>query len=409
MIKITVDSYNNEAPLSPISAIFGEEQGTVGRSDDNFLVLPDPKHFVSRIQAKVWSNGDQHQLINLSLANPILINGTEIAAEQAHKIYAGDQIQIGLYILSVVSTEGAQVPANLPDPLPDVSELAKSADTKVSLPLPAKATPMTINPMANATKTLIQPPQFLLRAEATSVEAENVVTLQELPTSQTDASQPTQKQASAAATTDMQKPVADSADLLQAFLNGAGLPSLNLSSGLTPELMEILGKLVATSVQGTMGLIAQRALVKREVNAEVTMVVLRKNNPLKFFPDSQTVLTQMLRKKMPGFMAPAEAMEDAFLDLRAHQLGVVAGMKAAMESLLHKLHPAGFEKHLKAPSFLDSLNPARRKAEMWDHFSELFDRISLESKDEFQSLFGKEFLAAYENEVERVKHDSPDA
>lgn len=224
MIKITVDSYNNEAPLSPISAIFGEEQGTVGRSDDNFLVLPDPKHFVSRIQAKVWSNGDQHQLINLSLANPILINGTEIAAEQAHKIYAGDQIQIGLYILSVVSTEGAQVPANLPDPLPDVSELAKSADTKVSLPLPAKATPMTINPMANATKTLIQPPQFLLRAEATSVEAENVVTLQELPTSQTDASQPTQKQASAAATTDMQKPVADSADLLQAFLNGAGLP-----------------------------------------------------------------------------------------------------------------------------------------------------------------------------------------
>lgn len=173
--------------------------------------------------------------------------------------------------------------------------------------------------------------------------------------------------------------------------------------------MEILGKLVATSVQGTMGLIAQRALVKREVNAEVTMVVLRKNNPLKFFPDSQTVLTQMLRKKMPGFMAPAEAMEDAFLDLRAHQLGVVAGMKAAMESLLHKLHPAGFEKHLKAPSFLDSLNPARRKAEMWDHFSELFDRISLESKDEFQSLFGKEFLAAYENEVERVKHDSPDA
>jgi predicted component of type VI protein secretion system len=36
---------------------------------------------------------------------------------------------------------------------------------------------------------------------------------------------------------------------------------------------------------------------------------------------------------MPGFMTPAEAMEDAFQDLRAHQLGVVAGMKAAMDAL----------------------------------------------------------------------------
>jgi type VI secretion system FHA domain protein len=191
---------------------------------------------------------------------------------------------------------------------------------------------------------------------------------------------------------------------LQAFLNGAGLPALSLNAGLTPELMETLGKLVATSVQGTMDLISQRALVKREVNADVTLVVLRKNNPLKFFPDSQTVLTQMLRKKMPGFMAPDEAMEDSFLDLRAHQFAVVAGMKAAMDALLKKLQPSSFEKRLNPPTLLDQLNPARRKAAMWEHFSQLFDSLSLEAKDEFQSLFGKDFLIAYEKEIERVKH-----
>jgi FHA domain-containing protein len=134
------------------------------------------------------------------------------------------------------------------------------------------------------------------------------------------------------------------------------------------------------------------------------MVVLRKNNPLKFFPDSQTVLTQMLRKKMPGFMTPPEAMEDAFLDLRAHQLAVVVGMKAAMEALLKKLHPIAIANNLDAPTLLDYINPARRKAAMWNHFSEIFDSISLESKDEFQTLFGKEFLAAYEDEIERLKH-----
>jgi FHA domain-containing protein len=55
---------------------------------------------------------------------------------------------------------------------------------------------------------------------------------------------------------------------------------------------------------------------------------------------------------------------------------------------------------------LDYLNPARRKAAMWDHFSVLFDTISQETKNEFQSLFGKEFLLAYEEEVERAKHHS---
>ena len=57
------------------------------------------------------------------------------------------------------------------------------------------------------------------------------------------------------------------------------------------------------------------------------------------------------------------------------------------------------------PGFFDALNPARRKAMMWDQFVDVFDTISLESKDEFQSLFDKDFLLAYENEVERAKQD----
>ncbi|QJQ04593.1 type VI secretion system-associated FHA domain protein TagH [Undibacterium piscinae] len=345
MIKITVVSYNNETPSLPNGALFGPEHGTIGRSEDNFLVLPDPKHYVSRAQAKVWSNGTRHHLINLSQANPIIINGQEIEAEREYDIHAGDQIKIGLYQLRVDAVAGTS--GDLP-PTAATPSLAKTSPTPAATEVPVNAA--TLSSTAEAARP------------------------------------------------------ADSAELLQAFLKGAGLPDLNLSSGLTPELMETMGKLVATSVQGTMDLIAQRALVKREVNADVTLVVLRKNNPLKFFPDSQTVLTQMLRKKMPGFMTPDEAMDDAFQDLRAHQLAVVAGMKAAMDALMKKFQPALFEKRLSPPTLLDHLNPARRKAAMWEHFSRLFDSISLESKDEFQTLFGKDFLTAYEKEIERIKY-----
>jgi FHA domain-containing protein len=355
MIKIAVVSYNNETPTAPLAALFGAEAKTLGRSEDNFLVLPDATHNVSRAQAKVWSDAGKHCLINLSQANPIFINGQEIEAEREYAIQVDDQIQIGLYQM--------RVEADIATP-----ELAST----------------TVSPTAAIT---------------TSTAEQNVVS--EAPASV--ASVASAVSAASSATPESEK-AADAKELLQAFLNGAGLPALSLNAGLTPELMETLGKLVATSVQGTMDLISQRALVKREVNADVTLVVLRKNNPLKFFPDSQTVLTQMLRKKMPGFMAPDEAMEDSFLDLRAHQFAVVAGMKAAMEALLKKLQPSSFEKRLNPPSLLDQLNPARRKAAMWEHFSQLFDSLSLEAKDEFQSLFGKDFLIAYEKEIERVKH-----
>jgi FHA domain-containing protein len=404
MIRITVVSYNNLAPTPPISAVFGAERGSIGRSDDNFLVLPDPKHCVSRAQAQVWSDGTHHQLINISLANPILLNDEEIVPEREYDIHAGDQIRIGSYLLSVVPIES--------------DELSSSATSPLNRPVTErriKSTPAAS--IASKTRNLIQPPQYLLRKDGLPGYIQDMFPatesterrLQPPPPAAKIKNQPMEEERI------VQPPLftspalelpPSSSELLQAFLNGAGLSDLKLSTGLTPELMETMGKLVATSVKGTMDLISQRALVKREVNAEVTMVVLRKNNPLKFFPDSQTVLTQMLRKKMPGFMTPSEAMEDAFLDLRAHQLAVVVGMKAAMEALLKKLQPSDISNSLASPTLLDYLNPARRKAAMWDHFSELFDSISLESKNEIQSLFGKEFLAAYESEIDRIKHNA---
>ena len=388
MIKISVVSYKNEAPTVAMSALFATEQGGIGSSDDNFLVLPDLDDQAQGAHAKAWSDGKRHQLINMHVANPIRINDKEMAVEQATDIHAGDQITMGAYVLKIDSVlPGNAANAAVAEPANMASKLSQTAQALAARM--AKATPEA--------KANIQPPQFLLRPDSPTKPLGDVG-------APSDASQPQSGQTPPAARANSASAEANA--LLQAFLNGAGLPNLNVSSGLTPELMETLGKLVATSVQGTMTLIAQRALVKREVNAEVTMVVLRKNNPIKFFPDGHAVLTQMLRKKMPGFMTPAEAMEDAFLDLRSHQLAVIAGMKAATDALLSKLQPTAIENQMPASNLLDYLNPARRKAAMWDYYAAMYERITLESNDEFQPLFGKEFLAAYEEEIERTKRSA---
>lgn len=398
MIKIAVVSYNNQAPDTPVFAVFGPEPATIGRNVENFLALPDPKHFVSRTQAHVWSTGGQHFINNLSLANPVSINGKEIKAETAFEIHPGDQIQIGLYLLSA---EAAQtVAAN------DAAPAHVAIDNELtSEPLDEGQADSLANsqPVAPATEESapIQPPQFLLRPEVASPPPEVVTDSANKLATQVEAVAVDAHAATAKA--DAGKAASNTNELMQAFLQGAGLQQLNLASGLTVELMETLGKFMATSVQGAMEELSQRALLKREVKAEVTMVVLRENNPLKFFPDSKTVLTQMLRKKMPGFMAPAEAMEDAFFDIRTHQMGVAAGSKAITDSILKNLQPAHVEAQLGAPGLLDQINPARRKAAMWDQFNEIFDTISSGKKDEFQALFGKEFLLAYEKEVEKAE------
>ncbi len=194
--------------------------------------------------------------------------------------------------------------------------------------------------------------------------------------------------------------------LKHAFLRGAGISADAISAELTPELMELLGKLMANSLQGAIDLLAMRSLVKQEVKADVTMVLVRNNNPLKFFPDSQTVLTQMLRKKMPGFMEPIESVDDAWHDLRAHQSGVVAGTRASMDAMMARLEPSHFEAALPAPGLLDKLAPSRRAAALWQQYSQQHGAIAGEAQDHFKTLFGPAFLAAYEKEVDRF-NDKP--
>lgn len=186
--------------------------------------------------------------------------------------------------------------------------------------------------------------------------------------------------------------------LKQAFLRGTGMPAGAMSADLTPETMELLGKLLAASLQGTIDLLALRSLVKQEVHSDVTTVLVRNNNPLKFFPDSQTVLTQMLRKKMPGFMEPLEAVDDALADLHAHQAGMTAGARAGMLAALDDLAPDAVSDTLAPPGLVDTLLPHRRGRAQWQEYQRRHD-AAVHGVD--AQLHGAAFLAAYDDAVDK--------
>ena len=200
-------------------------------------------------------------------------------------------------------------------------------------------------------------------------------------------------------------PAAGDDALLAALLDGLATPGLRIE-GLTPELMLLVGQLLRESMRGAVELLVARAALKREMRAEMTMIVARENNPLKFSPSVEVALQHLLGTPSPGFMAPAPAVRDAFDDLRAHQLGVMAGMKAALDGVLQRFDPQQLEGKLTKKSAISSLLPSSRKARLWELFQELFGQISSEAQDDFDELFGKAFLRAYQAQLDRL-HNEP--
>lgn len=196
--------------------------------------------------------------------------------------------------------------------------------------------------------------------------------------------------------------VAPAPDLQAAFLRGLGIP-LDLPQGLTPELMEQVGAMLREATQGTLDLLKARAVTKREVRAEATMIASRDNNPLKFSPDLAFALGQMLTARSKGFMGASDAMRDAYDDLRAHQLGLMAGMRSALAGVLARFEPGGLEARVAAHSLLDRLQPSGRKARLWDLYEQHYAELAREASDDFNALFGKAFLDAYERQVGQLQ------
>lgn len=194
----------------------------------------------------------------------------------------------------------------------------------------------------------------------------------------------------------------DDGKVLQALLRGLGLPDLH-SRRDGEELAELAGTMLREATAGTIDALMARTLTKRESRVEMTVMAPQANNPLKFFPDAGSALTQMLQGPIPGYLPPQRAFAGAFIDLRAHELAVMAGTRAALAGVLRRFDPAALEERLREPGMLDKVFTASRKARLWDRMVALYGQMALEADEDFQRLFGEAFAVAYEEQVRRLR------
>jgi type VI secretion system FHA domain protein len=199
---------------------------------------------------------------------------------------------------------------------------------------------------------------------------------------------------------------ADQAALFAAFAEGAGLPQVDLLAGQGAQAdpraaMRAIGALFAAFVAGTREVLMSRAEIKHEMRVEQTMMRARDNNALKFSISAQEALVALLHPSRPGYKAPLAAVEEAFNDIRSHEMAVMAGLQTALIALLKRFDPEALESRLQR-GMLDAVLPGARKARFWELFCATYKDIATEAQDDFQSIFGREFARAYDAQIRKL-------
>ncbi len=378
MLSIEVLSYNEQALDAAISAKFGPAGGTIGRSPDATLRLPDPDKIISRTHAIVIQNEGSFAIRDQGTTVPVIVNGRQVGRGREVRLANGDSLRIAGYAMTVVLAAAEAVEP--PDNDADETTILRQGGTLLSWSEgEARSVRDGIGTVIVPEPTDGQvpaPPRRHAAAERMP-EPANVA------------------EPAAPATTLAASRVESPDELLAALLRGAGVESLAGSVELTPEQMEEIGAVLREMTRGLLDLLAARAHAKREVRAEATMIGVQDNNPLKFSPSLEAAIAQFLVPQGKGFMPPLRAVTDACESLRLHQAGFVAGMRAALESVLGRFDPVKLEQRITESSLADSLIPMNHKARLWSMYEELYGEIARDAQGDFNILFGEEFLRAY--------------
>jgi len=346
---------------------------TIGRDASCSLALEDPHKHISRVHVELEEEDGTYWMSVLSKVNPVMVKGRRYGPGTRLTLKSGDSFEMGEFEVQVLFPEPRPEPVSLPERRSLIRMLAEDDGAPPqSIPAPEPG--------------IFEEPTYLGGAE---------------PTYMGPAAKPAAASASRIAPV---SPLASMNQALRAFLEGAGMPHQELSAAQSERLLRDCGTVLRAAVEGLMMLLIARGEMRKEFEAEErTMVAARDNNPLKLMADPHEAMQFLLdpTDRTDGFLDPIRAIGDACDDLRAHELALMAGMRAAILGAIRRLDPQVLEKsHAKAPA---GFSFGGRKSRLWEHFVAEQQKLSQDSQEDFNKVFGGEFMAAYQAQLRRLK------
>ena len=359
---------------------------TLGRDASCTVALEDPLKHISRVHVELKEEEGACWLSVVSKVNPVGIKGQRHGPGSRVQLQSGDSFDMGEFEVQVVFVEKKRTPP--PEKKSLIEMLAEDTGTPVAaqdLPPPEPG--------------LFDEPTFVGGNEPTymgpALRPPPAVEKPKPAVEPTATRAPAPKSPAAAASLQ---------DAVRIFLDGAGLPEKELTAEQSEKLLRESGAILRAAVEGLMTLLLARGEMRKEFEAqERTMVAARDNNPLKLMGEAQEAMDFLFDPagRREGFLEPVQAIADAAEDLRAHELALMAGMRGAILGAVRRFDAQVLEKALDKPAGGFSLGG--RKAKMWDLFLAYQQKLSQQAQEDFNKLFGRDFMAAYEAQLRRLK------
>lgn len=335
---------------------------TIGRDAGCTIVVEDPQKHLSRFHVEIEVQDGVYWMEVASKVNPVMVKGRRYGPGTRLTLKSGDTFEMGEYEVHVALPEVQEAGAggvdiDLSDPDDIFNEPTFVGGTSTSTTAPPAPKPAAAKPAA-----------------------------------------PRPAPAKAA-------PVAGVEGALRLFLEGAGVPHKEqLQPADAERLLRESGSVLRAAVEGLMMLLIARAEMRKEMQAEErTMVAVRDNNPLKLMSDPHEAMDFLLdpTERTDGFLDPVQAVGDAAEDLRSHEIALIAAMRAAILGALRRVDPHALERaYDKAPH---GFSLASRKSRLWDEFVAQHEKLVREAQEDFNKVFGRDFLSAYQSQLRRLK------
>lgn len=190
--------------------------------------------------------------------------------------------------------------------------------------------------------------------------------------------------------------------LIRAFLKSAGLTDVDKIPKTESEFTDLAGKVFRELVEGLMKILAARASLKHEFRIPGTLIGSGENNPLKFSMSVEEAIKNLLVNQSPGSMRPLDAVEEAYQDMKDHQVATMAPMQESYGGLLKRFNPAILELEFDRESAVSAVPPLRslkRLLTFWEQYKRFYQRLTRDADNGFTMLFGESFVATYEEQV----------
>src|SRR5438105_5002316 len=359
---------------------------TIGRDATCTLALDDPQKHISRVHVELEEEDGTYWMSVVSKVNPVMVKGRRYGPGTRLTLKSGDSFEMGEFEVQVMFPEKAR-----PAPPPP-------AEKKSLIKMLAEE--------GESDSAAIPPPEPGIFDEPTYVGGSEEPTYIGPAMKPAPAPAPKPPPAAAPAPRPAAAPVAAGSmnDALRAFLEGAGMPHKEVSAAQSERLLRDCGTVLRAAVEGLMMLLIARGEMRKEFEAEErTMVAARDNNPLKLMADPHEAMQFLFdpAERTDGFLDPVQSIGDACEDLRAHELALMAGMRAAILGALRRFDPPTLEKSFEKSAGGFSLGS--KKAKLWEAFILHQQKLVQESQEDFNKVFGRDFMAAYQSQLRKLK------